>query len=135
MHLSRNHLTHSLSTAICDMVHRPGPREPGKRSLVVVIVTALFIWLLHGDMLLIYGPYNMSDIPSGLELLLYPFLFIRAVRATKIFVLEFSKDGSRDLLDKFADGSPANQPVSLQGGVGISCGQVSQHYCQFQSNF
>ena len=39
--------------------------------------------------------------------------------------------GSADLEDKFADGGAANQPVILQGGVGLFSGQVSQGYCQF----
>ena len=75
------------------------------------------------------------SIPSGSELLLHPFPVIGAIRAVKIFVLEFHKDGSADLGDQFADGGAANQPVILQGGVGLSCGQVSQGYCQFQVNF
>ena len=58
----------------------------------------------------------MVDILSGL--LLYPFLRLRATRAVQTFVLEFSKDGSADLGDEFADGGTANQPVILQGGVG-----------------
>ena len=52
----------------------------------------------------------------------------RAIRAVQIFVLKFSKNGT-DLGDEFG---VANQ---LQGGVGLSSGQVSQGYCQFQSNF
>ena len=51
-----------------------------------------------------------------------------------IFVLEFSKDGSPDLGDEFADGGAANQPVILQRGVGFSSGQVSQGYGQFETN-
>ena len=76
----------------------------------------------------------MGDIPSGSELLSYPLSVIRAIRAVQIFVLELSKDGSADLGDKFADGGAANQPEILQG-LGLSCGQVSQPYWQFQSNF
>ena len=82
-----------------------------------------------------YGTYSIGDIPSGSELLLYPFPLIRAVRAAQIFVLEFSKDGSADLGDKFADGGAANKPVVLQGGVDLSSGQMSQGYGQFESNF
>ena len=52
----------------------------------------------------------------------------------QIFILEFSKDGSADLGEEFADGGTANQPVILQRGVGLPCSQVSQRYCQFQSN-
>ena len=55
--------------------------------------------------------------------------------AVQIFILEFSKDGSADLGDKFADGGAANQPVVLQGGVCLSISQVSQGYGQFESNF
>ena len=77
----------------------------------------------------------MGDSPSGSELLLHPFPFIRGIRAAQIFVLEFSKDGLADLGDEFANGGAANQPVVLQGGGGLSSGQVSQHYCQFQPNF
>ena len=61
----------------------------------------------------------MGDILSGSELLLYPFPVNRAIRVMQIFVLEFSKDGSADLGDEFADGGVANQPVVLQGGVGL----------------
>ena len=77
----------------------------------------------------------MRDIPSGSELLLQPFPLIRAIRAAQIFDLEFSKDGSADLRDEFADGCAVNQSVILQGGVDLSRCQVSQCYCQFQSNF
>ena len=84
----------------------------GKEALVVVIVTACFLWLLHGNMLSVYGTYNMGDIPSGSKLLLYPFLLIRAIRAVQIFVLKFSKDGSADLGDQFASGGATNQPTS-----------------------
>ena len=45
--------------------------------------------------------------------------------------MEFSKDGSKKLLDKFADDGAAYQPMILQGGVRLFCGQVSQCYCQF----
>ena len=77
----------------------------------------------------------MGDIPSRSELLLHPFPLFRATRAVQIFILEFSKDDLADLGDTFADGSVANQPVILQGGVGLACGQVSPGYGQFQSNF
>ena len=53
----------------------------------------------------------------------------------QIFVLELSKDGSADLGDEFEDASVANQPVVLQGSVGLFSGQVSQGYGQFESNF
>ena len=53
----------------------------------------------------------------------------------QLFILEFSKDGSADLGDEFADGGAANQPVVLQGGIGLSSGQVSQGYGKFESNF
>ena len=72
-------------------------------------------------MIPIYGPYSTEDIPSGSELLIHPFPF-RAIRAVQIFVLEFSKDG---LGDEFADCGEANQPLVLQGGVGLSSDQVS----------
>ena len=85
-------------------------------------------------MLPIYGPYRVGNIPSSSGILRYPFLLIRTIREIQILVLEFSKDGSANLGDKFADGGAANQPVILQGGVGLSCVQVSQHYCQFQCN-
>ena len=55
----------------------------------------------------------MGYIPSGSELLLHPFPFIRVTRAVQIFILEFSKDGSADLGDKFAVGGAANLPVVL----------------------
>ena len=77
----------------------------------------------------------MGNIPSGFEFFLQPFVLIRASRAVRTFVLEFSKDGSADLGDDFTDGGVANQLVILQGGVGLSGCQVCQHYCQFQSNF
>ena len=59
----------------------------------------------------------MGDISSGSELLLYPFLVIKAFREAPIFILEFSKDGSSDLEDEFEDGGVADQPGMLQGGV------------------
>ena len=37
-------------------------------------------------------------------------------------------------MDEFADGGAANQPVVLQGGVGLSRVQVSQACGQFESN-
>ena len=86
-----------------------------KEALAVVIVTACFLGLLHGDMLPVYNTYSMGDIPFGSELLLYPFPLIRTIRAVQIFVLEFSKDGLADLGGEFADGGAANQPVVLQG--------------------
>ena len=77
----------------------------------------------------------MGYIPSGSELFLHPFPFIRAIRAVQISLLEFSKNGSADLGDEFADGGAANQPVVLQGGVSLPSGPVSQSYGQFESNF
>ena len=77
----------------------------------------------------------MGDIPSGSELLLHPFPFIRGIRAMQVFILEFHKDGLADLEDEFADVGASDQPLILQGGVGLSSGQVSQRYCQFQTNF
>ena len=75
----------------------------------------------------------MGGIPSGSELCLHPFPFIRAIRAAQIFILEFSKDGSADLGNEFVDGGSPNQSMILQG-VGLSHDQVSQCNCQFQSN-
>ena len=66
---------------------------------------------------------------------LHPFPLIRAIRAVQIFILEFSKDGSADLGDEYAADGAANQPVVLQEGVGLSSGQVSRGYDQFESNF
>ena len=68
-------------------------------------------------MLPIYWPLQRRDIPSGSELLLHPFPLLRAIRAAQIFILEFSKDGSVDLGDEFADGAFANQPVILPVSV------------------
>ena len=76
----------------------------------------------------------MGDIPSGYELL-HPFPLLRAIRAAKIFVLEFSKNGLADLGDEFTDAGSANQPVIMLGGVGLSCCNESPHYCQFHFNF
>ena len=86
-------------------------------------------------MLPVYGTYSVGYIPSGSELLFHPFPFIKAIRVVQVFVLEFSKDSLADLGDKFADGGAANQTVILQGGVGLSSGQISQGYGQFQSDF
>ena len=80
------------------------------------------------------SPDSVGDIPPGHELL-HPFPLIKATRAVQIFVLKFRRDGLADLGDEFADGGVANQPAILQGGVDLSRGQVSQGYCQFQSNF
>ena len=71
-------------------------------------------------MLPVYGPYSMGEIPSGSDLLLHPFPLIMAIRAAQIFILEFSKDDFADLGDKFTNSGSANQPVILQGGVGLS---------------
>ena len=54
---------------------------------------------------------GMGDIPSGSEFPLHPFPLFRAIRAVQGFILEFSKEGSTDLGDEFADGGVANQPV------------------------
>ena len=80
-------------------------------------------------------PRALGDVPYGSELLLYHFSLIKASRTAQIFVLKFSKDGSADPGDEFTDGGSANQRVILQGGVGLSCCQVSQHYCQVKSHF
>ena len=85
-------------------------------------------------MLPVHGTYSMGDIPSGSELL-HPFPFIKATRVVLIFILKYSKDGSADLRDEFADGVAVNQTVVLQGGVGLSSGQMSQGYGQFDANF
>ena len=45
----------------------------GKETLVVVIVTARFLWLLHGDMLPGHCSYCKGDIQSGSEFFLYLF--------------------------------------------------------------
>ena len=62
-------------------------------------------------MLPVHGTYSMEDILSGSELLPHPFPFIKSIRAMQVFVLEFSRDGSADLGDEFADGDAANQPT------------------------
>ena len=81
-------------------------------------------------MLPIYGTYSIGDISSGSELILHPFPVIRVIRAVQIFInSEFSKEGLADLEDEFADGGMANQPVVLQGGVGLSS------FGQRESNF
>ena len=118
MYQSRNHWTvYPQESVFC--IHQ-GKENHGKEVLVVIIVTACIHWLLYGDMLPVCGTYSMGDIPSGSELLLHPFPFIWVIRAMQIFILEFSKGGSADLGDEFADGGAANQPVVLQGGVGLS---------------
>ena len=77
----------------------------------------------------------MGDIPSGSQLLLHTFPLIRATRAVQTCVLEFSKEGSAELGNEFADGGAVDQPVVLQRGVSHSSCQVSQGYSQFESNF
>ena len=72
-------------------------------------------------MLPLYCPYSIGNIPSGSELQLHLLTHFRISRAVQIFVLELSKDGLADLGDEFTDGGLANQPVLLQGGVGLSC--------------
>ena len=81
------------------------------------------------------APKLWGYISSGSVLHLNPLPFIRAIRAVQIFFLEFSKDGSADLGDEFADDGAANQRVILQRGVGLSSGQVSQGFGQFQFHF
>ena len=82
-------------------------------------------------MLPVYCPYSMGVIPSGSGLLLNLFPVSRVSRAAQIFVLEFSKDGLADLEDDLTDVRLDNQPVILQGGVGLSSCHVSRCYCQF----
>ena len=79
-----------LSTGIC-ILRPPGPGEQWKKSPCSCNSHCLFSWASSGDMLLVYGIYSVGYIPSGSELLLQPFPFIRAIRAVQIFVLEFSK--------------------------------------------
>ena len=79
------------------------------------------------------SPTAWGGISSGSKLL-HPFALPRAIRAAQIFILEFSKDVSADLVDEFADGAFSNQPVILQVCVGLSSGQVCQRYCQVQSH-
>ena len=38
----------------------------------------------------------------------------------QVFVLELRKDGSADLGDEFADGGATNEPLILQGSVGLT---------------
>ena len=85
-------------------------------------------------MLPIYCTYRIGDISSGSELLnLFPgFRFSRAVQT---FVLEFSKDGSADLVNEFTDGGSANQPVVLQGGVIASCNPTSKGFLKLGTDF
>ena len=67
----------------------------------------------------VYCPYSMGYIQSGSKLLLHPFPLFKAIRAAQILVPEFSKGGSADFGDEFADGGVhvANQPVILQGDM------------------
>ena len=79
-------------------------------------------------MLPVYGPYSVADISSHSELLLYSFPLLRDIRAAQIVILEFSKNGipgEQTWATNFSDGGSANQPMILQGGVGLSCFQVS----------
>ena len=80
--------------------------------LVVVIVTPR---LLHGDMLAIYCPYSMGDIPSCSEIFLHFFPVFRVSDQAQILFLEFIKDGLADLGDEFTYGGLSNQPAILQG--------------------
>ena len=111
-------LSQSLSaTSVPQTFQQPqqpqGQENYGKEALVFVIVAACFLWLLNGNMLSIQGTYSLGDIPSGSELPIHPFPFIRGIWAVQVFILKFSKDGSADLEDEFADGGGANQPVIL----------------------
>ena len=78
----------------------------------------------------------MGDIPSGSETSPPPFSSNQGYQGSANIrpgILQgwLGRQGGT----KFADGGVANQPVILQGGVGLSSGQVSQSYCQFHSNF
>ena len=130
MHLSWNHWNHSLSTGIC-IPCPSGPEEPGKRSSCSCNSHCLFSWASSWR----YASHLWHVQCGAHSIWFQTFPLLRATRAVKIFVLEFSKDGSADLGDKFADGGAANQPVIMQGGVGLSRGQVSQGYGHFESNF
>ena len=71
LHLMKIHLTHNLPRGI-NILCYSGIAAPVKKTLVVVVVIARFLWLLHGNMLPIYCPYNIGDIPSGSKLHLFP---------------------------------------------------------------
>ena len=90
-----------------------GQQHQGKEGLVVVLVTARFVWLLHGDMFHVQCPKSDGNIASSSELLLNLFLVFRVSRVAQIPLLEFIKDGSAHLEDKFTDGGLANQPIDL----------------------
>ena len=85
-------------------------------------------------MFLVLCPKYIADIPSDFELLLHLFQVFRISRAGQILFMEFIKDGLADNRDKFTHGGSFNRPVILQGCAGFSYCQVSQRYCQFQSN-
>ena len=132
MHLTKNHLTHSLSTGIC-IVHRPGPGKPGKRSPCSCnshwLMSLASSWQYASCLLPLHGGHSI------LSELLNPFPIIRAIGAAQIFYLEFGNDGSADLGDIFADGG-ANQPVILQGGVGLSrCLSVIANFSPTSNGF
>ena len=83
-------------------------------------------------MLPVSDTYSMVNIPSVSELFLQTLPIVRAIKPEQLFVLEFSKDGLGDLGDEFEDSGAANQQMVMQGGVGLSSGQVSQGYGQFE---
>ena len=81
------------------------------------------------------GPTAWETFHLDLNVSSNHFSCLGASRTVQVFVLEFSNDGLAYLGDVFAETNAANQAVILQGGVCLNSGQVSQHYCQFQSNF
>ena len=66
----------------------------------------------------IYCPKGVGDIPAGSELL-HLFPVFQICRAGQILLLEFSKNGLAYHWDEFTDGGVVNQPVILQGCVGL----------------
>ena len=73
----------------------------------------------------------MSDISSVSELLLYLFLFFRCGMASQILFLEFLKDGSTVLGDKFTYDGSSNHPVIPLLCESFSRIQVLGDYDQF----
>ena len=122
MHQSRNHLTHSLSTEII-ILCPPGPGEPGKRNPCNCNSHCRFSWASSWR----YASrlWHLQGI-FHLVLNFSSTFFIHQGYQNSASICPGNQQGwlSRPR-DEFIDGGGANQPAILQGGIGLSSGQVS----------
>ena len=105
-------LNQHLLRGIC-ILHQPGLAVLRKEATVIEIFTARFLGPPHGDILPIYCPKSVGDIPSISELFLDLFSVFRSGNSGQALFLKFSKDKEAGNRDEFTNGSLANQPAIL----------------------